>query len=171
MFVTDALAELHGDRNVTSTANGRANDVPIEVCAKRQSRPSTITSHLGRGTSEVEIDVISFDLRHQIVDGLADEVGIGSIQLYGSRRLVVWERCKQPGLLITLDERPGADHLTDVDPGTELPTQPSKRRVRHTRHGREHDRRINGQRPDLKGVGYHGGKGTGTRASQLTADG
>ena len=157
-IVVNAHTELDGDRNITSTGDGRLHDATQQSMADRQGCAATMFGHLWYRATEVHVDMVNSTLLNQPAHGFTDLFGNRAVQLDAARRLVCTELGELECLGITFEPRPSGDHLIDVQPGccigsgrgrgtdqttplfTMLTTQCPKRHVGHTGHGSQNHR-------------------------------
>ena len=136
MLVVDADPELHRDGDVLGGLDGAADDLAEQGPLVRQRGAAAPPGDLRDRAAEVEVDVISEVLAADQLHGLADRRWIDSVELHRAGPLggVEPDHPKGPG--VSFDQSPAGDHLTDVQPGTVLAAQPSKRHVGDPGHRR-----------------------------------
>ena len=81
VVVVSALSELDGDRYVAGGGHSGTHDVLEQPWLQRDGRTPTLARHLGHRTSEVHVDVVDPSLTDQQVDGPADALRFGSVEL------------------------------------------------------------------------------------------
>ena len=114
----------------------------------RQRRAAALAGDLRDGAAEVHVDVVDADLVDEEAHGLAERAGVGAVELHRSGGLGAVEAQHRQRALVALDQRPGRDHLRDVEAGAEARAEPAERRVGDAGHRREHDGRVDRERSD-----------------------
>src|SRR5690606_21271797 len=111
VVVVEALAHLHGDRQVPGPGDRLAQDGAQQVPLVGQGGAAALAGDLGDRAAEVEVDVVGEVLVDDHADGLADGRRVDAVQLDRARRLARVEVDQLHGLVVALDQRPGGDHL------------------------------------------------------------
>ena len=176
MGVVGADAHLHGHGHVAGGGHGRRHHAAEQHPVHGQGRTAALAGHLGHRAPEVEVDVVGTHLVDQPVDGGAHGHGIGPVELHavvGGAGLPGHEGL---GPVAALDQAPGVDHLGHEQPAAERPAHGPERRVGHPGHGRQHDRRVDGDGSEVQGchTGRHrraGARGGGHAAAHRSVMG
>ena len=155
----DALAHLHGQRDVACGARRARDDVTEELELPRQRSAAALAGDLGDRASEVQVDVVRAVLLDEDADRTLDRGRIDSVELDRPRGLGFVVRDEAHGRGVALHQCTGGDHLADVQPGAVLAAEPPERRVRDARHRREDDGGV--ERDGADAEGPLGGKGDG----------
>jgi hypothetical protein len=152
--VVDASAELDGDRDAVGGGgfHRRGDDVGQQPAADGQGGAAAFGGDLGRRAAEIEVDVLDAEVADEPAGGLADRAGGHAVELGAAGPLVGVEAEHAGGAVVPFDQRPGGQHLADVEPARPEPAaQPPERPGGDPGHRRQHDRRVEPQRPDPQG--------------------
>ena len=164
----DPDPHLHGHRHRPSVGDRRPDDVPEERPVHGQGGTGPLAGDLAGRAAEVDVDVVDAELFDEPDDGLAHDGRVDAGQLDAPDGLVLAERGHADGLGVAFDQRPGGDHLADVEPGAIAAAQRAKGAVGHPGHGGQHDGQVylevadgeaRGDRAD--GDGIHGNRDGG----------
>ena len=121
VVIVNADTHLHGDGNRTRTTRGstigsqdhRGNDPLKQVFLPRNCSSPTLAGHLGDRATEVQVNVVRQAPLNQHSSGQAQCLGVRSVQLQRTHRIVLVRLYHVPRRLIALKKRPRRHHLID----------------------------------------------------------
>ena len=117
-IVIDADPKLEGDGYAPGAANGLLRNGGEQSRLHRDCGAATTPRYLANGTAEVQIDVVDLVFSDEPANDFSYDLRVHRVELQAAGFLLGVEACQVQGLGIALKQRPGGDHLADVEPGT-----------------------------------------------------